>query len=241
MENRAPILFALIALTFFVSTSAGFANVSGIQEQLRSIQLKLIREKLKLLQESIIKVGEERVQEREAAEKRPLPAALTKSEPNGKELARTLEGQVKTLQGIIATLRPRAIEEETARIEKRIGEIKDALKTATGIKLRDLQDELNMLFAEYQALQEQVRQSLAESITYRQALVIGEQIRTIQAKVQVLPREIIKPVAKAEAASPATINPAVKAVEAEVEKLRLKVLQAQIRAIQEKINQLTGR
>ena len=77
--------------------------------------------------------------------------------------------------------------------------------------------------------------------TYRQALVIGEQIRTIQAKVQVLPREIVKPVAEVQAAPPPGINPAVKAVEAEVEKLRLKVLQAQIRAIQEKINQLTGR
>ena len=240
-ETRAPIIFALLALLFFVSTSAGFANVSGIQEQLRSIQLKLIREKLKLLQESIIKVGQQQVQEREVAKARPLPLALTKSEPDGKELARILEAQVKTLQGVIATLRPRAIEEETARIEKRINEIKDALKTAAGTKLRDLQDELNGLLGEYEALQEQVRQSLAESITYRQALVIGEQIRTVQAKVQVLPREIVKPVAKAEAAPPPAINPAVKAVEAEVEKLRLKVLQAQIRAIQEKIDQLTGR
>lgn len=239
MDNtRAPIIFALLLLLFFVSTSAGFANVSGIQEQLRSIQLKLIREKLKLLQESILQAGRQQIQEREAAK---LPVALTKREPNGEELAQTLEAQVKTLQGVIATLRPRAIEEETARIEKRINEIKEGLKTAAGLKLRDLQDELNTLFAEYQALQEQVRQSLAESITYRQALVIGEQIRTIQAKVQTLPREIVKPIARAEAAPPPAINPAVKAVEAEVEKLRLKVLQVQIRVIQEKINQLTGR
>ena len=48
-ENRAPILFALLLLLFFVSTSAGFASVSSIQEQLRAIQLKLIAEKVKLL------------------------------------------------------------------------------------------------------------------------------------------------------------------------------------------------
>lgn len=241
MENRAPILFALLMLLFFVSTSAGFANVSGIQEQLRSIQLKLIREKLKLLQESIIQVGQQRVSERETLKQQSLPATLTKEQPNREELSRALEAQVKTLQGVIAALRPRAIEEETARIEGRINEIKQALKTAAGVKLRDLEEELNTLFAEYQALQEQVRQSLAESITYRQALVIGEQVRAIQAKVQVLPREIVKPVPQAKAAAPPAINPAVKAVEAEVEKLRLKVLQTQIKVIQEKINQLIGR
>ena len=241
MENRAPILFALLMLLFFVSTSAGFANVSGIQEQLRGIQLKLIREKIKLLQEGIIKAGQEQVAEREKKSEALMPVPLVKDEPNREELSRILEAQVRTLQGVVATLRPRAIEEETARIEKRIGEIKEAVKTATGAKLRNLQEELNSLFNEYEALQTQVRESLAESITYRQALVIGEQIRTIQSKIQVLPREIVKPVAKAEAAPPPAVNPAVKAVEAEVEKLRLKVLQTQIKVIQEKINQLRGR
>ena len=241
MENRAPILFALLMLLFFVSTSAGFANVSGIQEQLRGIQLKLIREKIKLLQEGIIKAGQEQVAEREKKSEALMPVPLVKDEPNREELSRILEAQVRTLQGVVATLRPRAIEEETARIEKRIGEIKEAVKTATGAKLRNLQEELNSLFNEYEALQTQVRESLAESITYRQALVIGEQIRTIQSKIQVLPREIVKPVAKAEAAPPPAVNPAVKAVEAEVEKLRLKVLQPQIKVIQEKINQLRGR
>jgi len=214
MFARAPIIFSLLMLFFFVSTSAGFADLSGVQEQLRSIQLKLIREKLKILQENILEAGKQQIQEREAAKQRALPTALTKIEPNGEELARTLKEQVKTLQGVIATLRPRAIEEETARIEKRIGQIKEGLKTAAGLKLRSLQDELNVLLAEYEALQEQVRQSLSESITYRQALVIGEQIRTIQAKVQTLPREIVKPIARAEAAPPPAVNPAVKAVEA---------------------------
>ena len=56
-ETRAPIIFALLMLLFFVSTSAGFADVSSIQEQLRGIQFKLIREKIKLLQEGIIEAG----------------------------------------------------------------------------------------------------------------------------------------------------------------------------------------
>lgn len=241
-ENRAPILFALLLLLFFVSTSAGFASVSSIQEQLRAIQLKLIAEKVKLLQQDIIKVGQEQVAEREAArEEQILPFALTADEPKGEELARLLEQQVQVLEGVIAALRPRAIDEEARRIEQRIGEIKAELKDASGVKLLDLQTELNELLSAYEALQAEVRRSLTDSITYRQALVIGEQIRQIQAKAQVLPREIPKPVVVPVSAPLPEVDPAVKAVEEQVEKLRLKVVQVQVKVIQEKINQLTGR
>ena len=237
-ETRVPIIFALLMLLFFVSTSAGFANISGIQEQLRTIQLTLIREKLKLLQEGIIEAGKQQVKEREVSKAGQMSPALVKAEPNRDELARTLEAQIRTLQGVVAALRPRSIEQRTAEIEKRIGEIKEELKTAAGTKLAALQGELNGLLARYEELQEDVRQALVESITYRQALVIGEQIREVQAKVQILPQEAKAAPAKV---SPPAVDPAVRAVEAEVEKLRLRVLQAQAKAIQEKINQLTGR
>ena len=237
-ETRAPIIFALLMLLFFVSTSAGFADVSSIQEQLRGIQFKLIREKIKLLQEGIIEAGKQQVKEREVSKAGQMSPALVKAEPNRDELARTLEAQIRTLQGVVAALRPRSIEQRTAEIEKRIGEIKEELKTAAGTKLAALQGELNGLLARYEELQEDVRQALVESITYRQALVIGEQIREVQAKVQILPQEAKAAPAKV---SPPAVDPAVRAVEAEVEKLRLRVLQAQAKAIQEKINQLTGR
>lgn len=240
-ENRVPIVVALLLLFFFVSTSAGFASVSGVQDQLRSIQLKLIQEKIKVLQQGIIDAGKQQVLEREAVarERAASAASASKTEPNREELQRTLEGQIQTLNGVIRSLRPRAIEEETARIEKRVSEIQDAVRGASGTVLRNLQDELNGLLAEYEALQAETRKALTESITYRQALVIGEQIRAVQAKVQVLPKA-------AQAAAPEKPGPeastsadtTVKAIQAQVEALRLKVIQAQIKAIQEKINTL---
>lgn len=239
-ENRAPIVVALLLLFFLVSTSAGFAAISGVQDQLRAIQLKLIQEKIKVLQQGIIDAGKQQVKEREVAvaERRASAVALAEKEkntPSRVELSAALERQIQTLQGVIGSLRPRAIEEETARIEKRIAEITAAVKTATGTALQDLQTELNDLLKEYNDLQEEVRKSLAESITYRQALVIGEQIRAVQAKVQVLPKAQAAEatVKKSETSTEATT---VKAIEAQVEALRLKVIQAQIKAIQEKIN-----
>ena len=236
-ENRAPIVIALLLLFFLVSTSAGFANISAVQDSLRSVQLKLIQEKIKLLQQGIIDAGKQQVKERAAGdEKRTAASALIKAEPNREELAGTLERQITTLQSVIGSLRPRAIEEETARIEKRIGEIKEKVKTASGVVLRDLQDELNGLLAEYNALQDDVRSALAESITYRQALVIQEQVRAVQAKVQVLPRAQAAEIAPTK--STVATDAAVKGIEDQVEKLRLKIIQAQIKAIQEKISTL---
>lgn len=238
-ENRAPIVVALLLLFFFVSTSAGFATVSGVQDQLRTIQLKLIQEKVKLLQQGIVDAGKQQIKERETAEERRASAAAlaekSKNVPSRAELSAALEKQIATLRGVVGTLRPRAIEEETARIEKRITEITASVKTATGIALRDLQAELNLLLKEYDGLQEEVRKSLAESITYRQALVIGEQIRAVQAKVQVLPQAQAA-AKRPEADKPEASTETVKAIESQVEALRLKVIQAQIKAIQEKIN-----
>lgn len=233
-ENRAPIVVALLLLFFLVSTSAGFANVSGVQDALRSVQLKLIQEKIKLLQQGIIDAGKQQVEEREAAiAARRAAAPAPEAPPDRATLSRALEGQLRTLQNVVAALRPRAIDEEAARIESRIGEIKESVKTATGAKLQNLQDELNGLLREYDALQEDVRKSLAESITYRQALVIQEQVRAVQAKVQVLPTA-----QAAEAPTPKSTatDETVKGIESQVEALRLRVLQAQIKAIQERIN-----
>ncbi|MEK7098897.1 MAG: hypothetical protein AAB916_00060 [Patescibacteria group bacterium] len=236
-ENRAPIVVALLLLFVLVSTSAGFASISGIQDTLRSVQLKLIREKLKVLQQGIVDAGKQQIQERADAErKRAGDSLLTKTQPSRQELEAALERQIATLQGVVNSLRPRAIDEETIRIEKRIGEIKEKVKTASGTALQNLQDELNGLLREYDALQNDVRAALAESITYRQALVIQEQIRAVQAKVQVLPtaQAAEKPLVKSSAAVDATV----KGIEDQVEKLRLKIIQAQIKAIQEKINTL---
>ena len=143
-ENRAPIVVALLLLFVLVSTSAGFANISGIQDTLRSVQLKLIQEKIKLLQKGIIDAGKQQIQEREDREKKQAGALLQmKAEPSRQELETALERQIATLQGVVNSLRPRAIDEETSRIEKRIGEIKEKVKTESVTALQNLQDELH--------------------------------------------------------------------------------------------------
>lgn len=222
-KNRAPILFALLFLLFFVSTSAGFADVSSIQEQLREIQLKLIREKVKLLQEGILNVR--------PAPPAPLPAAPpapTEPQPTREELSHTLEEQIRTLQGVVATLKPRAVEEEAAEIEGRIAAIGVELKTASDARLVSLQDELQNLIARHAALEKEVRQELDDALKYKQAVLIGQQIRTLQEKVATLPR----------IPAPAPVQtPDAGSIRETIEKLQLKLLQAQVKAIQEKVGQ----
>lgn len=235
-ENRAPIVVSLLLLFVLVSTSAGFASISGVQDQLRAIQLKVLQEKARLIQQSIIDAGKQQIKERDDAKAREDMTVVGTSEPDRAELESTLQSQIMSLQNIIRSLRPRAIDEETDRIEKRIGQIKVKVRTASGKALGDLQTELNGLLAEYDNLQTEVRQQLSESITYRQALVIQEQIRAVQARVQVLPTA--HAAETEQMASKTATKTTVKGIEDTLEKLRLKVIQAQIKAIQEKITNL---
>jgi len=229
MENRAPLLFALLLLLFFVSTSAGFADLSAIQNQLQVIQLKIIGEKLKAIQQGVLGIATS------PPPVAPAPVPTKAPEPTREELSRTLELQIRVLQGVVARLQPQAIAEETARIEQRIAQIGDEVKTATGDTLLALQDEMTRLVAEYETLQRQVRTALEDSIKHRQALVIGEQIRILQEKVNILPRQstapVPNPVAEQQTAT-------VKDIQDNIQKLKLKILQAQIQAVQEKVRQL---
>ena len=122
--NKPALIFALLFLLFFVSTSNGFANVTAIQEKLRDIQVKLIGEKIKLLQERIYEVSADINKERAAAVPPPAPEPTLSRE----ELAKSLENQIILLQVSIESLRPRAIEEEAIRIERRIADINRRLK-----------------------------------------------------------------------------------------------------------------
>ena len=226
-ENRAPLLFALLLLLFFVSTSVGFADISSIQNQLQSAQLKLIGEKLKAIQQRILGID-------------AVPPPVVVSPPpkapeptTREELSRLLERQIQVLQGVVATLQPQATGEELARIEKRIAKIGDEVKTANDDKALVLQDELNRLAVEHGVLEQQVRTALADSIKYKQVQVISEQIRILQEKITTLPRSSIAPNPLVQ-----QHNATVKDIQDNIQKLQLKVLQAQVTAIQDKVNQI---
>ena len=226
MENRAPLLFALLLLLFFVSTSAGFADLSAIQNQLQSIQLKIIGEKLKAIQQGVLGIAPS-----------PPPVIATSlpkaPEPTREELTRALEQQIQTLQAVVARLQPQAIAEEASRIEKRIAEIGDEVKTATGDALLALQDEMSRLAVQQNALQQQVRTALDDSIKYKQTQIIKEQILILQEKIATLPRPPTVPPPAAQAQ-----NATVQDIQDNIQKLKLKILQAQIQVIQEKVRQI---
>jgi hypothetical protein len=225
-ENRAPLLFALLLLLLFVSTSAGFADVSAIRNQINSIQLKIIGEKLKALQQSVLGVdaGSPPV----VATPPPKPP-----EPTREELAHALEQQIQVLRGVVTTLQPQAVAEEAARIEDRIVKIGDEVKTATGDHLLALQEEMMRLADAHAMLEREVRQSLADSIKYKQVQVISEQIRVLQEKITTLPRPSTAP----ESASPERVA-TLAGIQENIQKLQLRVLQAQVKAIQEKVAQV---
>ncbi len=229
MENRAPFLFALLLLLFFVSTSAGFADISAIQDQLQIIQLKIIGEKLKAIQRGVLGI----------APTPPPPAAPPPQSPKADaptqaELSRTLERQIQILQGVVATLQPQAISEEAARIENRIAEIGEEVKKATGDTLLALQDELARLAAQQDTLQQQIRVALEDSIKHKQTQFIREQIRVLQEKIAILPRPSTVP-------NPPVVqqNATLMEIQDKIQKLQLRVLQTQVKVIQEKVLQIT--
>lgn len=230
MTKNLTIILAVLVLAFFVSTSSGLASVSSIQEKLREVQLKLIKERIKLIQESILDLGKKRTDELRA----PLPPAPAPV-PTREELEASINAQVLALERVIASLRPRALDENVARIEKRIAAINEEFKTATGERLRELQAELVILMQEYTKIQQEVSASITDAIKERQAIILREQIRLLEEKIRTLPRPVPAPVSIVSSPEKqAQFN----AIQEQIEKIRLKILQEQIRAIQGKIQTL---
>lgn len=234
MFNRPALVLALLLLLFFVSTSNGFANVSVIQEKLRDIQLKLIREQIKLIQEKTFEVGREINQERVVM----LPPA---PEPalSREELARSLENQIVSLQGVIESLRPRFIEEETVRIERRVVEINKEAENATGDRLLALREELASLLESYRGLERGLVAELDKSIKEKQLVILQTKVRELREKVAILPKPT--PISTP---TPPTEAPEVKAqvdvIQDKLQALQLKFLKEQAKLIQQKIDALRG-
>lgn len=221
--NRSALLVSLVALLFLVSTSVGFANVSAVQDQLRALQLKLIGQKIKQLQESILLVGKEK-----PAVQASAPA------PTAEELQSRIQTQIAALESLVASLRPREIEERTAMLEARIDAISAEIQSATGSRLAELQSDWESALADYAALRRDVRSALDASLKEQQIAALRQQIRIMQEKVLLLPR--VAPQTPALSSSPPVSQYSV--LQAELEKAKLKLIQAQSNAIQEKINQL---
>ena len=234
MANRIVLVIAALFLLFLVSTSSQFANISSVQEQLREAQLKLqlsiIGEKVKTLQGEVLKVGKE-----EKTAVSPI-----KSEMSREELEAGLENQIRVLETVVASLRPKARGEEIARIEKRVQEISQEVKTASDeTVLWELQVEMEDLVASHAAIQAEIGNSLAEELKRQQALLLQAKVRELQARIQIMPKD--QSVSQKAQSSSATKKPdpaTLRLVQEEIEKVQLKILQTKAKAIQEQIDSI---
>lgn len=233
MTNRTVLVIAALFLLFLVSTSAQFASISSVQEQLREaqlkLQLKIIGEKVLTLQGEVLKVGKE-----EIVAVSPLPEAVSRE-----ELEAGLENQIKMLETVVASLRPKAREEEIARIEQRVQEISQEVRTTNDEEaLQGLQAELEELVASQAVLQAEVGDSLAEELKRQQALLLQAKVRELQARIQNMPKEpSVSQAAQSSGAKkpdPATLR----LVQDEIEKVQIRLLQTKAKAIQEQINSI---
>lgn len=233
MVNRATLVIATLFLLFLVSTSSQFASISSVQEQLREaqlkLQLKIIGEKILTLQGEVLKVGKE-----EVVAVSPLPEAASRE-----ELEAGLENQIKMLETVVASLRPKAREEEIARIEQRVQEISQEVRTTNDEEaLQGLQAELEELVASQAALQAEVGNSLAEELKRQQALLLQAKVRELQVKLQTTSRApSVSQAAQSSGAKgfdPATLR----LVQDEIEKVQLRLLQTKAKVIQEQINKI---
>lgn len=223
--NRTAVLFALLALLFFVSTSSGLADISAVQEQLRTVQLKLVGLKIKLLQEAITEVGKpDEVQQ---------PVEVLEPVLSREELTQRIENQIVILESLITSLKPRALADRTAELEARIEAINQETKTATGERLEELARELEATLVDHQALQREVRDSLEVTLKERQVAVLQEQVNILQEKVSVLPHPALREQQPVGSDYPALRD--------QIEKAQLRLLQAKMKAIQEKIDELRAR
>ncbi len=232
MDNRRAFVISVLLLLFFVSTSGGVASISSVQEQLRDVQLKLVRERAKLIQEDILKVS------KQIAAAPPLAAAPTVAPLNREALGRDLEAQIAGLERTIVTLRPRAVDEEAERIENRMQEISAAIQTARGVQLLSLRAELQKLADEYDILQKNVRASVEESLKAKQLMLLREQLLVLKEKVETVPRTPSSlPPASVPGVPGTAPTGAFKTLDEQVQQVRLKVLQAQAQLLKEKIKQ----
>ena len=232
--NRPVLVLSLLLLFFFVSTSEGFANVSAIQEKLRDIQIKLIRERIKIIQEQIFEVGGEVNQER-AASTLPTPEPAISRE----ELARGLENQIVSLQGVIESLRPRAIVEETARIERRVADINKEAESATGERLLDLREELASLLSSYRGLEKELIADLDKSIKAKQLVLLQTQVRELRGKIIMIPKPVPAPPPVSPVEAP-EVKAQIDVIQDKLQALQLKFLREQAKLIQQKIDALRG-
>lgn len=229
--NRILLGVSIVALSllflFFISTNFGFADISSIREKLRELQLRLIKERVKVLRGEVEKVGSEKLRESQTLPPTEPPVAR-------EELAKRLEDQIRILEGVVASLKPKAIEEETGRLDKKIAEIRSALDTAEGERLVELQRELETVLVDYAKIEVEVKRSVEESLKQKQAAVIKEQIKILQEKILLVPRPQPALPTKAEPQD----QERVKALQEAIEKIRLKILQTQVKALQEKVGQV---
>ncbi|QQG45484.1 MAG: hypothetical protein HYW89_00905 [Candidatus Sungiibacteriota bacterium] len=225
--NRPQLILAVLLLAFFLGTSSGFASVSAIQDQLRVIQLKLIKERLKLIQEQTLKLK---------VEQPPAPAPKPAPTPPPEEMLKTLEQQKKLLEQAVASLRPKAIEDEANRIDKRLKEMRTELDTAGGGRLQELQKELVLLLEDQARVEAQTRELLEESLKARQAVLLREQVLRLEERIRLLPRPVAKPKVEAAVQTPTDVQ--LKVIKEQIEKAQLKLLQTQIKAVTDKIQQL---
>ncbi len=226
MNRKIFLAVGVIALLAFVGLESGFADISSIQEQLKSMQLTVIKEKIKQVQEQIYGVLKNQQKE---------PPKL-----NREQLAKSLDDQIKALESIVAKLKPKVVEEEAARIEKRMQEINVELETASNDKLMSLQTELEQLLVDQDKVQDTIKQSLEDGIEYKQALLLKGQVALLQEKLRLLPQ--------AQPPAPVTATPTKKTeslqeiqtrtLKEKIEKTQLQLLQVQIGTIQDKINQV---
>ena len=215
--NRIALLVSLLLLIFFVFTSAGLADISAVQDQLRALQLKLVGQKVKQLQDQILQVGHPAP---------PAPAPVAEPVLSPEEISRQIQNQIDALQSLVASLSPRAFDEQTAALEARISRINQAIQTAVGPQLAQLQNDLASALADYDALRLKVKSALDESMKEQQAAALRQQIRVLQEKILLLP----KPVPQA------PLQFAV--LEDEIQKAKLKLVSAQMRAIRQKVDEL---
>ena len=237
MMNRLTIILSSLLLFFFLSTSGGFAQVSVIQEKLRELQAKILQASIRDLQEKIdaararrnLEVGEGKRIASEAAQ----PVVGLSRE----ELAQSFSSQIQHLQGVVRSLEPRLIEEETARLEAKIKAINEEIPTATGSRLLELREELQKLLADYAKLQERVRQSLKDTIERNQAVILQNQLRQLQERALFVPRAPA-PAVSARPDPDAAVKVQVGVLQEQIDNLRLKILREQAKVLQEKIQTL---
>ena len=215
----------------FVSLATGLASVSSIQEQLKSVQIKLIGEQIKLLQEKILGVGKEK----------PEPVKVgTEPVKSKEELSKSLEEQIKKLEEVVRVLRPKAMDEEVLRLEKKITEISLAIGAAEGDKLVELQKEFSKEVANYNKLNLEVRNALDENIKAKQADALREQIRSLQDKIKLLPAKLVPAVSSGQVPviEDESKKASLKTLQEQINAVKVKLLAEQIKAVQEKIKQL---